>query len=529
MKTYFEMKKFLIIATVILGGSSLFAANRYVRAGATGSNNGTDWANAYTALPATLTRGDTYYVADGTYPGYTFDDANSGTTLITIKKATIADHGTDTGWNNAYGDGQAEFTGSFLFTRDYYLIDGQVRNENTWMDGYGFRLNQVRSYTETHGGGGDHITVRYADIGRTLSTSSPGNLHNSVYLHGPGWKYNITISRSFLHNDSFIQAAVVDGITVEYTMFAWGWAKESFRGQYGCKNGILRFNKFYQSSLELGGDNPTAPIAIWDESTPGSFDNWQIYGNVIWYDRVPNISNAAIAIGGGPGWAGVPANNVKIYNNTIAGFGSEPARIVINGDSSSGTGKEVMNNLWYGCSVVSWPTSNVNASNNGSVSSNPFVNYSAFDFRLSAPLAGSAISSPYNTDIVGNPRGADGVFDRGAFEFVGNADTTAPTVSLSAPGNGATVLGTVTLAATASDNVGVTGVKFFVNGQQVADDTSSPYSFGWNSILLGNGSYQIYAQARDAAGNTRNSSTITITVNNLLPLMPPQNLRITQN
>ena len=37
----------------------------YVRAGATGLNNGSDWNNAWTSLPATLVRGDTYYIADG--------------------------------------------------------------------------------------------------------------------------------------------------------------------------------------------------------------------------------------------------------------------------------------------------------------------------------------------------------------------------------------------------------------------------------------------------------------------------------
>ena len=52
-------------------------------------------------------------------------------------------------------------------------------------------------------------------------------------------------------------------------------------------------------------------------------------------------------------------------------------------------------------------------------------------------------------------------------------DTTAPTVSLTAPADGATVSGTVTLSATASDNVGVAGVQFLVDGTQLgAEDTS---------------------------------------------------------
>src|SRR5687768_13295730 len=84
---------------------------RYIRAGAVGARDGSDWSDAYPALPATLIRGAIYYVADGTYGGYTFDDATSGTALITIRKATVDDHGTATGWQDSYGDGQAIFGG----------------------------------------------------------------------------------------------------------------------------------------------------------------------------------------------------------------------------------------------------------------------------------------------------------------------------------------------------------------------------------------------------------------------------------
>jgi hypothetical protein len=46
----------------------------------------------------------------------------------------------------------------------------------------------------------------------------------------------------------------------------------------------------------------------------------------------------------------------------------------------------------------------------------------------------------------------------------GGGDSTSPTISLSSPANNATVSGTVSVTATASDNVGVTKVEFFVNG-----------------------------------------------------------------
>ena len=58
------LKKILAVAaftTFILMVGSVSAANHYIRAGATGLGLGTDWINAYTAIPATLIRGDTYY------------------------------------------------------------------------------------------------------------------------------------------------------------------------------------------------------------------------------------------------------------------------------------------------------------------------------------------------------------------------------------------------------------------------------------------------------------------------------------
>src|ERR1017187_8394658 len=45
------------------------AATHYVRASATGSNDGSSWASAFTSIPTSLVRGDTYYIAGGTFPG----------------------------------------------------------------------------------------------------------------------------------------------------------------------------------------------------------------------------------------------------------------------------------------------------------------------------------------------------------------------------------------------------------------------------------------------------------------------------
>lgn len=95
-------------------------------------------------------------------------------------------------------------------------------------------------------------------------------------------------------------------------------------------------------------------------------------------------------------------------------------------------------------------------------------------------------------------------------------DTTPPTVSITAPTNAATVVGTITLTAIASDNVGVVGVQFKLDGANILSEIMSfPYTTSWNSTTVSDGSHTLTAVARDAAGNSTTSSGISITVDNI--------------
>ncbi len=77
----------------------------------------------------------------------------------------------------------------------------------------------------------------------------------------------------------------------------------------------------------------------------------------------------------------------------------------------------------------------------------------------------------------------------------------------------------MTLTATASDNVGVAGVQFLVNGANAGRRGHHPgpplaYSVSWNTATVTNGTYTLTARARDAAGNTRLSAPVSVTVAN---------------
>jgi thermitase len=94
------------------------------------------------------------------------------------------------------------------------------------------------------------------------------------------------------------------------------------------------------------------------------------------------------------------------------------------------------------------------------------------------------------------------------------ADTSAPVTAITLPVNGATISGTVAVAATASDNVGVTKVEFYKDGSLVGTSTSTPYSFNWVTTTAANGAHTLQTKSYDAAGNVGASTLISVMVQN---------------
>jgi hypothetical protein len=98
--------------------------------------------------------------------------------------------------------------------------------------------------------------------------------------------------------------------------------------------------------------------------------------------------------------------------------------------------------------------------------------------------------------------------------IINGIDNQVPTVNITAPAAG-NVSGTVSVTANASDNIGVVGVKFKLNGADLGlEDVTAPYSVSWNTLTTLNGTYTLTAVARDGAGNTATSTGIIVTVNN---------------
>jgi len=96
---------------------------------------------------------------------------------------------------------------------------------------------------------------------------------------------------------------------------------------------------------------------------------------------------------------------------------------------------------------------------------------------------------------------------------VANADNVKPAVSLTGPASGATVSGTVGIAFSATDNVGVASITVTAGSATVCSFTGGASSCAWNTTLVANGAYTVTVTARDAAGNVHSASA-SVTVKN---------------
>ena len=276
-----------VLALILFAVSpSVIAANHYVRANATGSGNGSDWNNAYRSLPATLKRGDVYYVASGNYPAYKFDDAQSGNAVITIKKATATDHGTATGWNAAYGNGQAVFNSELEFQRGYYVFDGQVRNEADWFDGasYGFRIahnNKDRNIVISGGSASSNISIKHVFVDaiyKNLPSNTVRRYAIDTDTYGGSHAPNLVFHKMYVYGSNNVWfLRTTNGAIVEYSASNGAASNAANHGEivnlyYSGNNAIIRHNQWKNAFVGNGG---TALVAITHA------DGLQFYGNVV--------------------------------------------------------------------------------------------------------------------------------------------------------------------------------------------------------------------------------------------------------
>jgi len=402
-------------ALVILAlATSASAANLFVRQGATGSGNGSDWSNAFPQIPAALVRGNTYYVADGAYPSYEFDDPESGTTLIIIKKAIESDHGTDVGWDPSFGDGQAVFTGCFHVRRGYFTLDG-----NSPIGSYGFKLLGCSSRYMVWVGVNvasklPRITIKGLEIDCNRTLNARGMNVNGVldslfanidiyhcdndHITFGGanqdtvWEYlnlhdHTPVMGSPAHPDAFeLCCGPQDNITIRYSRISHPGQQIWFNGQ-----------------------------------PPTQYGTFYIYGNT--FDCAGRVSRVSCKGVVNDDRIKIPLGPMYIYNNSFVNM----YRAL---NLYAGVTGEVRNNIFHNSKhppLFGAATHTYNYYSGGTLKGgeahaqsgrDPFVNSAHGDYRLaSGTAAGVNLPAPFDKDPLNSVRGSDGIWDRGAFEF----------------------------------------------------------------------------------------------------------------
>ena len=447
------MKHFLTVLFVLMISTS-FGTDWYICDAATGADDGSDWTNAFETWPpeawfsGTAARGDILWLADtdGTSIGVpnqsTWFDLNlaaSGTTSFTICKATTASHGSETGWSNSFGDGQAIVSGCFQSDSDYIHIDGVVGSgDGPTAYGIVFRppadsdmadgraLINVRYNVRTH------WHIEHCEFDGMNEGPGPG-IEQVKFCGLSASGINFTIENCYIHHfpwvcleidlvDSYLQDCVITNRRGGEKIGSEGY----IHGALMTVNPGTTTANFHVRRNVWEDCNGTAFI----ESTNTIHDphgEVYIYNNIFRQgETTRSLTNASIAVTNG-----CVVENYLLYGNTFWFVNGHPESSAGVGIYGSDATNEIKNNLFinmdldavYGAGETFGYNAHYNCSNIPSGSNQQTLGSdpcpgAPSDMTLDfATNSGLTLNSPFNEDLTGAMRGADAIWDRGAYEF----------------------------------------------------------------------------------------------------------------
>lgn len=430
-------------------------ANFCVKPTGTGSGNGSDWTNAmdYGALTPARGTGNTYYLAGGlgTYGSKTLSTAVSGSTVITIKKATVADHITDTGWSASMGTSQAVFSDGWDISSSFWTIDGVTGGgPGQWETNLGFSIipavsgGQNFGYIRLPSGNPTDVTVQHVDIkGRGILYA--GGQTDLIYVD-TGSTQRLTLRYLFMHDSDttgmLSHPCTITTLLMEYCKWARCGGPTQHREIWSlslCHNVTMRYNLF-EDFFGTG--------AICAVNGAGISNSWDVYRNLFY--GTGTVSGGGIVNTGvfstGPLGTWPTVNGARFYHNVVANMpaGSFTAAFKMPGSTSVVS----RNNIWRSNHItdndVGTSTgdidyeyfsdnqasgSNIDASNASHAhdianAANPFISATPWlgvdNWALLVDSLGVALGAPYNTDMFGNVGNS-----RGAIQF-SSGDTMPP-------------------------------------------------------------------------------------------------------
>jgi hypothetical protein len=433
------MKRFLFTIIILLWAASAHAAIWYVDNTATGSNNGTSWANAWTALPlssnSSVQAGDTVYISGGsvgqTYSGNWIPKHGSAGNPITY---TI---GVDAGHN---GPVTMTSIGSMGDTMVGVTVAG---NSNSHIILSASSGNSISSNA-----GASYCTFNYIDLQGIIYMNNSSHMNFGwitahFYNNVDSAIYGVGNSGSGYGDSSFHDSSLYlqyKGAGIGDDGFKWVGHMDIYNCNIiGVRNSGYSGNQ-HQDGIQTSVSYMRLYNNYWEnmQNYPiygdiygtSSMSNWIVYNNVI--NQWDTTGSQGISIG----CDGQVCNGTNFYiaNNTIVNSAS-CIQVDQGTQGGSWSGTTVVNNLCYNAGTILTSNSGAVVSNNTTATTNVnFVNYGAtmsyptLDLHLlssSTAVIDKGISeaSTFTTDKDGVSRPQGSAWDIGAYEFVSGGST----------------------------------------------------------------------------------------------------------
>jgi hypothetical protein len=397
-------------------------ATKFVAPG--GSGNGSSWSTpANTSIINSSGSGDVIYLAGGNYGNGIPVNASgsSASSPLTIKRATAADHGVDTGWQ-ASMDSQAIFNTGWLVSGKFVTIDGNCWSPPGLPTKFGFLIKFASGAKGIDAGGSQgNLTVRNVDL------NGPGINSSKKEADGIHFPPSSLISGCAVHDTDALLFCWKGntGSTVEYSYLFNASSNIVFSGNSQDPHPDV----LYSGGMLTNGTmrwcvvaNVTSEGVFFDRELPG--DNMVFYGNIMFQGDC-QTGNTPIQFQNGASFG-----KVLTYHNTFVDFNKSN---VIGPGTTLGASSEVKNNLFINY-LPNWPTGVTNngfsstgiGSNQITNAASPFVTSGTYKW-----VKGSA-TPPATRVTTGAPIGYNPIGMETAFALADNSWAKGKAVSVPA-------------------------------------------------------------------------------------------------
>ncbi len=408
-----------------------------------GASDGSSWSNALSGLPESLERGSRYWLASGEYyqgppqdryHSILLDDPEDGDLSIAIVKATVAEHGDASDWWNDLDDGPARLGPVAILTGGYSIDGGALQQGRE--KGIQIHTRDCSLRAEARegaplaflaGGTPARISLRRLDIADCAGPDAPGPLDapDVIFAAAPVTQLSLRscslrgARRSLLHLEGAFDVLV------------------ELCDLQGSGDGL---DPYPDSAAVFLGDSRNVVVRrCWISNVEGSFFHLRGARNIIISANVLTQTDPQRGLLAAF-YSDSPALGVLLAGNTLFNLSGVDVGVVFDGPTAD---LEVANNLWAGCRAEAIGLDGDHHHNaffdnrrpGGEpgllgdevmepgvqvLDLDPFVDSAAPDLALAVPTEpGASILDPFvGVGYGGMSRGIDGVWDRGAYEYL---------------------------------------------------------------------------------------------------------------